>query len=90
MKQPPLAPEDLELLNELLKPVAERLAAAQDILAHFSDDDWKASLMWEALDEVGDKLAQDLSNIMHMPCKPADFVHWRRTAAARQPGFEVF
>jgi hypothetical protein len=60
------------------------LTNLQETLAHFSHDDWRSSLVWEALQDAKDKLVQDIEDVLNMPAKPADFVHWRETHA--KPG----
>jgi hypothetical protein len=84
MHDGPLTQAERDLWSEMGAPVMKRLEAFQQVLAHFSDDDWKSSLMWEALENAKNNLVRDIEDIMNLPGKPADFVHWRKTHA--KPG----
>ena len=73
-----LTQAELDLWTEMGVPAMKRLEAFQEVLAHSSDDDWRSSLMWEALQEAKYKLVQDIEDILNMPAKPANFIHWRK------------
>jgi len=77
MHDGPLTQEERELWNEMFSAAMKKLTDFQEALAHFSNDDWRSSLAWEALQEAKDKLVQDIEDVLNMPAKPADFVHWR-------------
>ena len=77
MHDVPLTQKKRELWGDLFSAVQKALEHFRAVLENMSDDDWRASLMWETLGEVEEKLALDMMSHMDLP-KPPDFVHWRQ------------
>jgi hypothetical protein len=80
MHNAPLTQKKRELWGDLFSKVQKALQHFRDVLEQMSDDDWRASLMWETLGEAEEKLALDMMSNMDLP-KPPDFMHWRQKYA---------
>jgi hypothetical protein len=62
--------EDYQAATEALRKLQAKLAEAPE-------EDWRASMAWEAIEDALQELGQSMFNAFELPVKPDKFRHWR-------------
>jgi hypothetical protein len=62
---------------EEFRAVDQSLQRLQDKLAAAHEDDWRASLAWEGVEEARHELGFCEFEACELPAKPDNFRHWR-------------
>jgi hypothetical protein len=74
------------MANDLIEAIHNALGALQAMCAECPDDDWRASLTWEAVERAHQAFSEQLFDALERPDKPEDYRHWREKYVASRRG----